>query len=123
MFSVFAVDEGNNKGEISNLVTVGLGFVPDISIPEYLTEVTTQQQATTSTDSSQRNLAIAVVVGISAGLLAVTIVATFCIHFVGEMKRKSLENKLFHSGTNSVVWYIFFIILYLLYRFPVHTYL
>ncbi|XP_059142686.1 calcium-activated chloride channel regulator 2-like [Physella acuta] len=102
VFSVFAVDEGNNKGEISNLVTVGLGFVPDISTPEYLAEVT-KHDPDTSTDSSQKNLAIAVVVGISAGLLAVTIVTTFCIHFVGEMKRKSLENKLFHSGTNSVV--------------------
>ncbi|KAH9513117.1 Calcium-activated chloride channel regulator 1 [Bulinus truncatus] len=100
VFAVFAVDESGNKGKMSNLVTVGFGYVPDIVTQEYLNYVLSDETHNDKAAPDEQKVAIASVVGLAAGLLLVTIVVTLVIHYFTVKKAGLQESKFFSKAKN-----------------------
>ncbi|KAH9513112.1 Calcium-activated chloride channel regulator 1 [Bulinus truncatus] len=100
VFAVFAVDESGNKGKMSNLVTVGFGYVPDIVTQEYLNYFLSDETHYVKVAPDEQKVAIASVVGLAAGLLLVTIVVTLVVHYVTVKKAGLQESKFFSKAKN-----------------------
>ncbi|GFO31309.1 calcium-activated chloride channel regulator 1 [Plakobranchus ocellatus] len=79
VLAVLAIDEAGNKADISNLVTVGLGLVPDVTTPEYQAR---QTKAAAEDPTMVSNLTLAIVVGVSGALLVTTFISTVLIYAI-----------------------------------------
>ncbi|KAK7003556.1 calcium-activated chloride channel regulator 2 [Biomphalaria glabrata] len=93
VFAVFAVDDSGNKGRTSNLVTVGFGYAPDVVTQEYLNDLMSDRHPDTKVAPADQKVAIASVVGLAAGLLVVTIIGTFIVHYAALRRAKQKERE------------------------------
>ena len=87
VFSVSAVDESGNIGHLSNLVTVGFGFIPDVTTSEYLQYKQGRGETDSKEPPSQQKKVIAGVVGSVVALLVATVIVTLIVQ-VYQMSRR-----------------------------------
>ncbi|XP_012938799.1 calcium-activated chloride channel regulator 4A [Aplysia californica] len=91
VFSIFAEDESGNKGELSNLVTVGFGFVPDLTTREYLSEDHSEVAKDAKEAPHSQKIVIAGFVGSVVVVLVLTVVISIIIQVVQNKKKKTKD--------------------------------